>query len=98
MNIRFAKAGGVGIVLPAVLVVAGGVELCHSMVHFGSVVRKKSTKCCWARAWPGEPETRGVRIGARRVPLSMSKSEPPEGMAFRKLSERGVYAEARAAR
>lgn len=42
------------------------VELCHSIVHSGRLVVKKSIKCRWAAVDPGVPGTRGMRRGARR--------------------------------
>jgi hypothetical protein len=43
-------------------------------------------------AWPGVPGTRGIRIGASNEPLCGSISWLGEGMARKKLSERGLYA------
>lgn len=68
------------------------VELCHSIVHFGSSVLKNLTKCRCTAVWPEVPETRGTNIGERSAPTIGSKSEPPEGMLCKKLSDSGLYA------
>lgn len=87
MNIRFWKGRSLP---PEVGVVA--VLFCHDMSHLGSSRWKYDTKCCCVVVWPGVPGTRGMRIGARRSPCSWSKRSPGAGMAFKKLSESGLYA------
>lgn len=41
---------------------------------------------------PGDPDTRGCNIGARRAPVLMLKSSPGLGRARKDASESSVYA------
>lgn len=68
------------------------VEFWNSSRQEGSFWLKKSTKCCKTAVFPSVPGTRTRRIGERRAPVLMSKSEPGEGRALRDASERAVYA------
>lgn len=68
------------------------VLFCHSRFQWGRLEVKNEARWCWAAVWPGVPGTRGMRSGARREPDLGSMSSPGEGMARRKLSERGLYA------
>lgn len=68
------------------------VLFCHSRVHLGRLEVKNEARWCCAAVCPGVPGTRGMSSGARRDPDLGSMSSPGEGMARRKLSERGLYA------
>ena len=87
MKMRFWKGNCLPLEVGVVAVL-----FCHEMSHFGSSRWKYETKCCCTVVWPGVPGTRGMRMGARSGPFSWSKRSPGEGMAFRKLSESGLYA------
>ena len=60
--------------------------------HAGNSSLKKSAKCFRTAAEPGVPGTRVCRIGARSLPVLMSKSLPGSGIALMLSSESFVYA------
>lgn len=70
------------------------VEFCHDSCHEGRVVLKKSTKWAWVLSEPSVPGTRGIRMGARSLPVWMLKSSPGEGMLRRSSSVRAEEGDA----
>lgn len=68
------------------------VEFWNSRRQEGRFVLKKATKCWRTAVLPSVPGTRTRRIGERRDPVLMSKSEPGEGRNWREESESAVYA------